>query len=188
MLFSSTCRHLGYGQRSELPIARGFDTYLGFWNGAETYSTHTVGADVNGNEVFDFVDSTSDGNTTQTAYQFAGQYSTYVFANRAVDIITSAARLAEASGERVPWFLYLAFQSVHWPLEAPAERVAKFKHIPDKNRQLVAAMASIMDDGVGDIIGNLSLVGERNRTICVFTSDNGGPTHGFEGTESNNYP
>ena len=41
----------------------------------------------------------------------------------------------------------LAFQSVHWPLEAPAERLAKFNHIPDKNRQLVAAMASVMDDG-----------------------------------------
>ena len=37
-------------------------------------------------------------------------------------------------------------------------------------------------------MGNLSKVGERNRTVCVFTSDNGGPTHGFEGTESNNYP
>lgn len=101
---------LGYGQRSELPTARGFDTYLGYWNGAETYSTHTVGADINGNQVYDFVDSTADGNSTQTAYSFAGQYSTHVFTDRAVKIITSIAAQAELSGVRVPWFLYLAFQ------------------------------------------------------------------------------
>ena len=44
--------HLGYGQRSQLPRARGFDTYLGYWNGAESYSNHTVGAKaVNGTQL-----------------------------------------------------------------------------------------------------------------------------------------
>ena len=35
--------HLGFGQRSQLPRARGFDSYLGYWNGAEAYYNHTVG-------------------------------------------------------------------------------------------------------------------------------------------------
>ena len=64
---------------------------------------------------------------------------------------------------------------VHWPLEAPAATVARFAHIPDRNRQLVAAMASEMDTGVGEILGNLTAAGERVRTLVCFTSDKCAP-------------
>jgi hypothetical protein len=179
--------HLGFGQRSQLPRARGFDSYLGYWNGAEAYSNHTVGIETTNGQpspVYDFIDETGARPTTQSAYAAAGQYSTHVFTARAVDIIKTAA----AAPTRVPWFVYLAYQSVHWPLEAPASTVAKFAKIPDKNRQLVAAMASEMDTGVGEIVASLKATGAYNSTLIIFTSDNGGPTNGFEGTQSNNYP
>jgi hypothetical protein len=49
-------------------------------------------------------------------------------------------------------------------------------------------MASEMDSGIGQIVANLTAAKELNRTLICFTSDNGGPTNGFEGTQSNNYP
>ena len=49
--------------------------------------------------------------------------------------------------------------------------MARFAHIPDKSRQLVAAMASEMDTGVGQIVGNLTSAGVFNETLVIFTSD-----------------
>lgn len=49
-------------------------------------------------------------------------------------------------------------------------------------------MASEMDTGIGQIVGNLTAAGELETTLICFTSDNGGPTNGFESTQSNNYP
>ena len=73
-------------------------TRFRYWNGAESYSNHTVGNanTTNGqpaaSAVYDFVDETTGGRpTTQTAYRAAGQYSTHVFTARAVEIIKSAA-------------------------------------------------------------------------------------------------
>ena len=54
--------------------------------------------------------------------------------------------------------------------------------------QLVAAMASEMDTGIGEMVASLKATGAYNSTLICFTSDNGGPTNGFEGTQSNNYP
>lgn len=211
--------HLGYGQQSQLPSRRGFDSYLGYWNGAESYYNHTIGEATSNctlggtAPIYDFVDDKlGAANSTRTGYAWASDYSTHVFSRRAVDIITAAA----AAKSRIPWFIYLAFQAVHWPLEAPAATVARFAHIPDTDRQLVAAMASEMDTGVGEILGNLTAAGERERTLVCFTSDkcalcvfaavalgpiparmhltqrhragSGGPTNGFEGTQSNNFP
>ena len=103
-MFESPTQHLGFGQKSELPTGRGFDTYLGYWNGAESYSAHTAG------NAYDFARDTA------TALEYAGRYSTDVFTQRAVDIITGHARAhkraginadTEASAPTVPLFLYL---------------------------------------------------------------------------------
>lgn len=45
-----------------------------------------------------------------------GEYSTYVFAQKAVSIIEAQ---AAAGPSAPPLFLYLAFQNIHWPLEVP---------------------------------------------------------------------
>ena len=44
---------------------------------------------------------------------------------------------------RNPFFIYLAFQSVHAPLEAPEE------YIDTTNRRIKAGMVSVMDDVIG---------------------------------------
>ncbi|EDQ92357.1 uncharacterized protein MONBRDRAFT_13917 [Monosiga brevicollis MX1] len=160
--------HLGQNVEKALPTGRGFDEYLGYWSGAEDYYTH----DTHGG--YDFQDG------TECAIKYNNTYSTYIFAERAVNTIL------EADPEQ-PLFLYTAFQNVHWPLEAPAEYVARFSHIPNSERQYVAAMTSILDDAVGNITDALKRSRIADNTILIFTSDNGGPVHD-ENTESNNYP
>ena len=48
-----------------------------------------------------------------------------------------------------PFFLYLAFNAVHTPMQADDPRLKKFAHIADKQRQTYAAMMSAMDDAIG---------------------------------------
>jgi arylsulfatase A-like enzyme len=52
-------------------------------------------------------------------------------------------------------------------------QVAKFASIPDTRRQYVAAMAAIMDEGVGNLTESLKRNGVENSTVVIFTSDNG---------------
>lgn len=93
------------------------------------------------------------------------------------DLITAeAVRWLAARADR-PFFLYLPFTAVHLPLKEPAEWVAR---VPDSIRGEVARhyAASIMhlDDAVGRILGALQKHGQLEKTIVVFTSDNGGST------------
>jgi arylsulfatase A-like enzyme len=75
-----------------------------------------------------------------------------------------------------PFFLYLAFNAVHTPLQATEKYKARFPGITDPKRQTYAAMLSAMDDAVGLVIAKLEQTGELGRTLIVFTNDNGGPT------------
>jgi arylsulfatase B len=87
-------------------------------------------------------------------------------------------------------FLYLPYQNVHWPLEAPQEYVDMFSKLPNisTERMHVCAMAKVMDDGIGNVTAALKRAGIFDNTLVIFSSDNGGPTHGNEGTASNNFP
>jgi arylsulfatase A-like enzyme len=89
-----------------------------------------------------------------------------------------------------PLFLYLPFQAVHWPLEAPASYVSKYDGKTGGNhaRQMVCAMAKTMDDAIGNVTAALKRRGMWEDTIVIFSSDNGGPTNGNEGTWSSNFP
>ena len=50
-----------------------------------------------------------------------------------------------------PLFLYVAFQNVHAPVQAPQRYIDKYSFIKDKTRRVYAAMADIMDEAVGNI-------------------------------------
>lgn len=117
-----------------------------------------------------------------TLYDVNGTYSTYLYTEKAIEI------LREEHDQGNPFFLYLAYQNVHWPLEAPDEFVDQFKHIENPQRRFVAAMLSILDEGVGNVTDTLKELGIYDDTMIVFVSDNGGPTHNNEGTQSNNFP
>ena len=74
------------------------------------------------------------------------------------------------------WFLYLAFNAVHTPMQADDPRLKKFAHISDKQRRTYAAMMSAMDDAIGSVRKKLDETGLAQNTLVTFISDNGGPT------------
>lgn len=163
--------HIGQNELAALPTSRGFDSYFGYLSGAEDYYTHsTKGA-------YDL----SDG--IRTAFEYNGTYSTGLWVTKVVDVI-------QKSSESVPFFIYLPFQNVHWPLEAPKKYMDMFAKSTggDKRRQSVCAMAAVMDEGIGQILAALKKKGVYDDTMIIFASDNGGPTNNNEGTWSSNYP
>lgn len=74
-----------------------------------------------------------------------------------------------------PWFLYLAFNAPHSPLQATDAYLARVASIVDKTRRTYAAMVTAMDDNVGRVLDCLRATGQESRTLIVFLSDNGGP-------------
>ena len=73
-----------------------------------------------------------------------------------------------------PFFLYLAFNAVHAPLQAPADEIARFNTgNPDRNTLL--AMGKRMDDAIGSVVAKLKSTGVWDNTLLFFISDNGGP-------------
>jgi len=75
-----------------------------------------------------------------------------------------------------PFFLYLAYNAVHSPMQAADAYLAKFAHIPDLHRRIFAAMLAHLDDSVGNVVAQLRAQGIAENTLIVFLSDNGGPT------------
>lgn len=82
-----------------------------------------------------------------------------------------------------PFFLYLAYNAVHSPLQADNSYLEKFRHIPDIHRRIFAALLSQLDDSVGAVLTRLRETGLERDTLVVFLSDNGGATR--ELTSSN---
>jgi arylsulfatase A-like enzyme len=99
------------------------------------------------------------------------EYLTDAFGREAVRFIE---RHANESVRR-PFFLYLAFNAVHTPLQAPQEYLDRFPKITDTRRRTYAAMLSAMDDAIGRVLETLRDRKLERDTLVVFLSDNGGP-------------
>ncbi|MGH2371556.1 MAG: sulfatase family protein, partial [Chloroflexota bacterium] len=95
-----------------------------------------------------------------------GQYFTDLVTERAVRYVRRAAR----SGQ--PFFLYVPYNAPHYPMHAPQHYKVRFPDLP-WGRQIMAAMLSAVDDGVGAIVAELERRGIRDNTCIVFQSDNG---------------
>jgi arylsulfatase A-like enzyme len=82
-----------------------------------------------------------------------------------------------------PFFLYVAYNAVHSPLQGADEYMKKFSHTEDIHRRIFAAMLSNLDDSVGSILNAVRKNNLEEKTLIIFLSDNGGPTR--ELTSSN---
>jgi arylsulfatase A-like enzyme len=87
-----------------------------------------------------------------------------------------------------PWFLYLAFNAPHGPLQAPPEIVEKLTHIAEPQRRNYAAMIQVMDTNIGKLIAKLDSTKQRDNTLIFFISDNGGPLNGKDKSWTDNSP
>ncbi len=73
------------------------------------------------------------------------------------------------------FFLYLAFNAVHTPMQAPADLLAKYAAIEDPVKRTHAGMLDSMDQAIGKLLNALKEHDLESRTLVVFLSDNGGP-------------
>ena len=87
-----------------------------------------------------------------------------------------AERFIDANKDR-PFFLYLAHYGVHLPMKAPADLLKKYPGEMTFGRQsnpIYAAMLESLDTSVGRVLRKLDALKLADRTLVVFTSDNGG--------------
>jgi arylsulfatase A-like enzyme len=88
-----------------------------------------------------------------------------------------AVQFIEKNKDR-PFFLYLAHYAVHIPIEAKKAMIDKYiaKPKPEggQDNPIYAAMVESIDESVGRVVGTLARLGIDQRTVIIFTSDNGG--------------
>jgi arylsulfatase A-like enzyme len=145
--------HLGHADQKFWPRQRGFDYQYGPLIGEIDYFTHKVEGKV-------------DWYRNNQVIEEEG-YSTTLLGNDAVTLI-------EHHDPATPLFLYLAFNAVHTPYQAPQEYLDQYKHIEDPSRRAYAASAAAMDDQIGRVIAALGEKKMLDNTLIVFQSDNGG--------------
>ncbi len=168
--------HLGHAKKEFLPLSRGFTHFYGHYNGAIDYFTHNREAEL---------DWHNDWETS-----FDKGYSTDLISIEAVK------NIRQYAGEKDPFFMYVAFNSPHTPLQAKREDLLKYGFDPDKptfseekngyggegkgntERQTYAAMVTCMDRGIGRILETLKEKGIDKNTLVLFFSDNGANVHG----------
>jgi arylsulfatase A len=92
------------------------------------------------------------------------------------DRLTAEAEKFIETNRAKPFFLYLAHYAVHIPLKAKADTVARYKpgRPGQQGNPIYAAMIESLDDSVGRILQKLEERKLTERTLVLFTSDNGG--------------
>lgn len=91
------------------------------------------------------------------------------------DLITNEAiRIIKEKREH-PFYLYVAYSVPHYPLDEPHEWTSIYENIfAYSSRRNFAASMTHMDAGIGQIIDALNETGQRDNTLILFMSDNGG--------------
>ena len=149
--------HLGL-KAPDTPNARGFDHFHGFLGDMmENYFTHRRHG-INYMRL-DEQEIDPPGHATDLFGQWAVDY------------------VKERAAAKQPFFLYLAFNAPHDPLqptEVSLERVRQRQpELPEKRAKLVALIEH-MDEAVGKVLQALRDAGVADDTLVLFTSDNGG--------------
>jgi arylsulfatase A-like enzyme len=159
--------HLGL-ESPNVPNERGFDYFHGFLGDMmDDYYTHRR----HGINYIRLNDKEIDpqGHATDLFTQWSIQY------------------IHERAKSKQPFFLYLAYNAPHTPIQPPAEWLQRVKNreqgISDKRAKL-ASLIEHLDDSIGKVIGALKETGLSNNTLVIFTSDNGGQL----GVGANNGP
>ncbi|MSU80745.1 MAG: sulfatase [Gemmataceae bacterium] len=142
--------HLGSDAKMT-PTERGFQDYFGFLGGAHAYFPGK------GKDIYRGTKAVDEK-----------EYLTDAIARESLAFIDKNAAK--------PFFLYMAFNAVHTPMQATDKYLNRFPNIKDKERKTYAAMLSAMDDAIGQVMAKLREKGLEDDTLIFFFSDNGGPT------------
>lgn len=161
--------HLGHVSLKYHPLNRGFTHFYGHLNGAIDYFTHTREGELDWHNDFN------------SSYDVG--YSTDLIADEAIKNIRSYHKES-------PFFLYIAFNAPHGPLQAKENDLKRFGYDATKpsflkggkegdegrgntKQQTYAAMVSNLDANIGRILKTLNDLKIDQNTIVLFQSDNG---------------
>jgi len=148
--------HLGldYDYR---PLQRGFDEFYGFLgHGAHSYFDLTCDSDDKHGCIYRNNEIINDEG-----------YLTDVLAEESVKFIDTHAK------DENPFFLYLPFNAVHWPLHAPEEDIARY-NTGNGDRDIMLGMLYRMDLAIAKVVNKLKETGQYDNTLLIYFSDNGG--------------
>ena len=158
--------HLGFSKMHH-PQARGFDDFFGFLVGGHNYALRK--------EAEPKFLTTMSQNLIYRGREVAkvDGFATDVFTDEAIGFMKRH--------KEQPWFLYLAYNAVHTPLEISdklKERVPA--DVKDPARRGYLALLIGLDDSIGRLLKHLDESGTAENTLIIFISDNGGSgTPGF---------
>lgn len=149
--------HLGL-EKPNIPSMRGFDLFKGYLGDMMddywTHRRHGINYMRHNEQEID-----PDGHATD------------IFSRWAIEYINDY-----GSAEK-PFFLYLAYNAPHFPVQPPEGWLEKVKNrAPElsEGRAKLVAFIEHLDHGIGTVIDALKKNGVYENTVIVFTSDNGG--------------
>ena len=198
--------HLGEAAGYQ-PLDRGFDEYFGTLQGATAYITHMEPGD----ETYNPPGSEGSFRATErdplpptaTDDERMAYVREHAPIRRGRDVVEVKGYLTDAftddavrfigENKNRPFFLYLAYNAAHTPLQASKKYMDLYRDVPDRGKRVYAAMVSALDDGVGAVRAKLKAEGLEKNTLIIFLSDNGcagyiqgacsnAPLSGFKGT------
>jgi arylsulfatase A-like enzyme len=146
--------HLGYKAEFN-PIRHGFDEFFGILGGNVDMNSHDNR--FGNHDLYEGIEKVNRKG-----------YLTELLADRAVEFIARHAR--------DPFFVYLPFNAVHWPFQAPGNPndIRNEKTWYDGTRADYARMLEAMDGAIGRVLAALDKHGLTGETLVIFTNDNGG--------------
>lgn len=149
--------HLGL-EAPNIPNQRGFDYFHGFLGDMmDNYWTHLR----QGHNYMRLNESTIEPEG----------HATDIFSDWAADYIT------QTKNEEEPFFLFLAYNAPHFPIQPPEDwlnKVLEREGAISEKRAKNIAFVEHLDAGIGRVISALEASGQGRNTLIIFSSDNGG--------------
>jgi arylsulfatase A-like enzyme len=146
------------------PTDQGFDHFYGFLGGSRSFF-ETKGSVLDHHQILE----------DETPVAEEDWYLTDRFADKAVEYLSNHRK----NHADQPFFMYLAFNAVHSPMQADEKSLAEVAGlgIEDETRRILAAMTVSMDRNIGKVMAALEANGFTKNTMVIFLNDNGGPTY-----------
>ena len=152
--------HLGDDEKY-FPLNRGFDEFYGFVGGHRSFFAYK---EKPGREesLFDNREIVPEEKIT---------YLTDMWTDKAISFMEKK--------EDKPFFIYLAYNAVHTPMDAKKDLLEKFPSIKDSGRRAAAAMMASLDENIGRLTQAIKQNNLDSNTVIIFLNDNGGATTNF---------